>query len=131
MYVYTPDGERVEESTLLLPYYSQGVAFADVGKSTYMLVSGSRGRYITSTLHIYKAKKDKDNISIAEKVGEITFPNMSEDIDIQGDDLFSCCESASNYYHMPLDGGVRSKNAVDRIMVNSVRCLIHSGLGYR
>ena len=83
---------------------------------------------MTSTLHVYRTEKTEDNISIVEKVGEITFPNMSEDIDIQGDDLFSCYESASNFYHLPLDGGGKSKSVVDRIMVNSIGYLLHHGL---
>ncbi len=124
MFVYKPDGMRLEERTIQLPYYTQGVAFADVDGDTYMLVSGSRGRYITSTLHVYLVDKIEDDISIKEKIGEVIYPNMSEDIDIRGDFLYSCYESACNFYHMPLDGGGRSYNPIDRIMVNSVETIV-------
>lgn len=123
MLVYTPEGIQLKENTLLLPYYTQGVAFADVDGATYMFVSGSRGRYITSTMHVYLAEKQDDDIMIREKLREVAYPNMSEDIDIQGDFLYSCYESACSFYHMPLDGVGRSRNPVDRIMVNSVSCI--------
>ena len=83
---------------------------------------------MTSTLHVYQMDCREGFMSVEEKVCEIVFPNMSEDIDVQGNLLYSCFESASNYYHMPLDGGGKSKNAVDRIMVNSVSQLIELGL---
>lgn len=125
MLVYTPDGTHLEGRTLQLPYYTQGVAFTSVGKETYLFVSGSRGRYFTSTLHVYQTEKVEDDIMLGEKVEEVPYPNMSEDIDIEGDALYSCYESACNFYHLPLDGIGRSRNPVDRIMVNSVSCIVN------
>ncbi len=124
MLVYTPDGMWMRNSTIDLPYHTQGVGFAQLDDSTYMLVSCSRGRYMSSTLYIYAIEEVNTDLTVRDTVAEIPFPNMSEDIEIDGERLFSCYESASNFYHIPLDGVGISRNPVDRIMVNSIRKLL-------
>ena len=44
---------------------------------------------------------------------------MSEDIDVQGDRIYTCYESASNFYRLALDENGESSNVVDRVMVSS------------
>lgn len=124
MFVYTPDGLWMRDSTIDLPYHTQGVGFAELDDRIYMLVSCSRGRYMSSTLYIYSIKESEMDLMVQDTLAEIPYPNMSEDIAVDGEDVLSCYESGSNFYHIPLDGVGISRNPVDRIMVNSVRELL-------
>lgn len=122
MVVFDRDGELIEQDTITLPYYAQGVAFADWKNETYMLVSASYGRKRPAALYVYLMESREDgSLQCNRKVGEIACPNMSEDIDIQGDAIYTCYESASNFYRLSLDNNGESSNAVDRIMVSSVK----------
>ena len=94
-----------------------------------MLISASFGKKNTSQLHVWRMKREKDGtLRCGEKLKSITYPNMSEDIDIQGDRLYSCYESASNFYRLGLDkdNNGKSTNVVDRIMINSLGKTISS-----
>lgn len=122
MVVFDRDGNMIEQDTIALPYYAQGVAFADWRDETYMLVSASYGRKRPATLYVYLMESQDDgSMQHKSKVGEIACPNMSEDIDIQGDNIYTCYESASNFYRLSLDNHGQSNNVVDRIMVSSVK----------
>lgn len=122
MVVFNRDGALIEKDTITLPYYAQGVAFADWKEETYMLVSTSYGRDKPASLYVYLMESQADGaVCRKKKVGEIVCPNMSEDIDIQGDSLYTCYESASNFYRLSLDNNGESSNAVDRIMVSSFK----------
>ncbi len=125
MLAYDSDGRRTEEDAIPLPCYTQGIAFAEMGGETYMFVSTSKGRYVTSNLYIYNVERSRNRVlAVNYEVNEVRFPNMSEDIVINGDCLYSCYESAANFYHKPLDGGGKSRNTIDRIMANSVESLL-------
>lgn len=122
MVVFDRDGVLIEQDTITIPYYAQGVAFADWKEETYMLVSASYGRDKPAALYVYLMESQEDgSMQRKRKVGEIACPNMSEDIDIQGDSLYTCYESASNFYRLSLDNNGESSNAVDRIMVSSFK----------
>jgi len=122
MAVYKTDGTLLKEDILEIPYLSQGVSFVDwTDGQTYMLVSASHGRKNSSKLHVYRMNREKDgSLRRGWKVGSIEYPNMSEDIEIQGNSIYSCYESASNFYRLGLDKDGKSKNVVDRIMVGSI-----------
>ena len=120
MVVFKRDGTMVEQDTIAIPYYAQGVAFADWKNKTYMLVSASYGRHRTGKLYVYETKQQRDgSLRRKRKVGEFVCPNMSEDIDVQGDRIYTCYESASNFYRLALDENGESSNVVDRVMVSS------------
>ena len=85
-----------------------------------MLVSESFGRKRKAGLHVYLMENDQDGaLQKVSKIGKLSCPNMSEDIDIQGDYIYTCYESAANFYRLALDNNGGSTNAVDRIMVSS------------
>lgn len=108
-----------------IPYCAQGVSFADWNDKTYMLVSSSYGRDEAAKLSMYQVDKNQEGvIKSKKKVGEIACPNMSEDIDIIGDSIYTCYESASNFYRLSLDENGASSNAVDRIMVSSFKKML-------
>ena len=122
MEVFDRNGMLIEQGTITLPYYAQGVAFADWKDETYMLVSTSYGRDKPASLYVYLMESQDDGaVCRKRKVGKIACPNMSEDIDIQGDNLYTCYESASNFYRLSLDDNGESSNVVDRIMVSSFK----------
>ncbi len=120
--VFDTDGNLVLEDGISVPYYAQGVSFAEWDNETYMLVSASYGRNRLATLSAYQMEKDEEGVlQLQQKIGEISCPNMSEDIDIQGDCIYICYESASNRYRLSLDNHGTSCNVVDRIMVSSLQ----------
>ena len=119
---FDKDGTLLTQHGVAIPYCAQGVSFADWNNKTYMLVSSSYGRDELAKLSVYQMEKDKNGIVYSKKkVGEFSCPNMSEDIDIQGDHIYTCYESASNFYRLNLDENGESDNAVDRIMVSSFK----------
>ncbi len=121
MAIYKSDGTLVQEGAIKIPYYAQGVTFAEYEDEAYMLISSSFGRKKSAKLHVYLMEKEQGGyLSSQFKIGDIACPNMSEDIEIQGDYIYTCYESASNFYRLSLDGKGRSNNAVDRIMVSSL-----------
>ena len=129
MLAYDSDGRRTSDDAISLPCYTQGIAFAEMDGETYLFVSTSKGRYVVSNLYIYNVERLRNKVfCVNYKVKEVRYPNMSEDIVINGDCLYSCYESAANFYHKPLDGGGRSRNTVDRIMANSVESLLNDAL---
>lgn len=120
MVAFKKDGTFVEQDTIAIPYYAQGVAFADWKDKTYMLISASYGRNRTAKLYVYLMDNKGDgSLQSKRKVGDFVCPNMSEDIDVQGDAIYTCYESASNFYRLSLDDNGESGNVVDRIMVSS------------
>ncbi|MBQ8527347.1 MAG: leucine-rich repeat protein [Lachnospiraceae bacterium] len=135
MAVYKTDGTLLKKDTLEIPYKSQGVTFVDwTDGKTYMLMSVSLGRGNTSKLHVWRMKRGEDGSLCREREKEIriiTYPNMSEDIEIHGDQLYSCYESAANFYRIGLDKEKKGKstNVVDRIMIASVGKTIFKSYG--
>ncbi len=122
MAVFQRDGTLLKQDTITIPYYAQGVAFSTWKNKTYMLISASYGRNNPAKLHVYLMDNAKDgSLFTKTKIGKITCPNMSEDIDIQGDSIYTCYESASNFYRLALDDNGESDNAIDRIMVSSFK----------
>lgn len=122
MVVFDQNGVLIEQDTITIPHYAQGVAFADWKEETYMLISASYGRNRPAALSVYLMESQDDgSVKRKRKVGKFACPNMSEDIDIQGDSLYTCYESASNFYRLSLDNNGESSNVVDRIMVSSVK----------
>ncbi len=122
MVVFDEDGELLTKHAIDIPYYAQGVSFAEWNNKIYMLVSSSYGRDNVAQLSVYQMDKGKGGLLSCEcKIGSFACPNMSEDIDIQGDAIYTCYESASNFYRLSLDDNGTSSNAVDRIMVSSFR----------
>ena len=84
MVVFQRDGTLLKNEIISIPYYAQGVAFADWKDETYMLISSSYRRNEPAKLHVYQMDKEKDGLARRKrKVGEFACPNMSEDIDIQ------------------------------------------------
>lgn len=122
MVVFERDGTLVERDSIEIPYRSQGVAFTDWKGETYMLVSTSYGRNAPAKMHVYLMNnRMDDSVCLQRKIGEFSCPNMSEDIDVLGDRIYTCYESASNLYRLALDNNGESSNVVDRIMVSSFR----------
>ena len=122
MVAFDKDGTLLTKHDITIPYCAQGVSFADWNDKTYMIVSSSYGRNEAAKLSVYQMDKDKAGMVFSKtKVGEFACPNMSEDIDIQGDSIYTCYESASNFYRLNLDENGESSNVVDRIMVSSFK----------
>lgn len=125
MIVFDRDGTQLTGNGMGIPYCAQGVSFADWNDKTYMLVSSSYGRNKEAKLSLYQVEKNQMGVVLSKKkVGELSCPNMSEDIDVQGDDIYTCYESASNLYRLSLDDNGASSNAVDRIMVSSFKKML-------
>lgn len=122
MVAFDENGKLLTKNAMDIPYYAQGVSFAEWNDRIYMLVSSSYGRDNVAQLSVYQMEKGQDALlSCKRKIGSFACPNMSEDIDIQGDAIYTCYESASNFYRLSLDDNGTSSNAVDRIMVSSFR----------
>lgn len=122
MVAFDKDGTLLTKHGMTIPYCAQGVSFADWNDKTYMIVSSSYGRSEAAKLSVYQMDKDREGLVYSKtKIGEFACPNMSEDIDIQGDFIYTCYESASNFYRLNLDENGESSNAVDRIMVSSFK----------
>lgn len=122
MVAFDTDGTLLTKHGVAIPYCAQGVSFVDWNNKTYMMVSSSYGRNASAKLSVYQMDKDKEGVVYSKKkIGEFSCPNMSEDIDIQGDCIYTCYESASNFYRLSLDDNGKSSNAVDRIMVSSFK----------
>lgn len=122
MVAFDEDGNLLTEHAMDIPYYAQGVSFAEWNGKIYMIVSSSYGRDNVAQLSVYQMDKEQAGLlSCERKIGSFACPNMSEDIDIQGDAIYTCYESASNFYRLNLDDNGTSSNAVDRIMVSSFR----------
>ncbi|MBE5942410.1 MAG: hypothetical protein E7264_07735 [Lachnospiraceae bacterium] len=122
MVAFDAEGTLLTKYALEIPYYAQGVSFAEWNDKVYMLVSASYGRENEANITVYQMEKDyNDVLCHKERLGQFSCPNMSEDIEIQGDAIYTCYESASNFYRLSLDDNGTSLNAVDRIMVSSFR----------
>lgn len=120
--VFKKDGTLLKRDSIAIPYQAQGVAFAEWKDNTYMMISASYGRDKPAKIFIYLMDERWDgSLYRNHKVGEMKCPNMSEDIDIIGDCIYTCYESASNLYRLALDENGESSNVVDRIMVSSFR----------
>ena len=121
MAVFTKEGNLLKEDTITIPYYAQGVSFAEWEGDTYMLVSTSYGRKRSAKLCAYLMEsKENGALWCKNRIGAVRCPNMSEDIEIQGDCIYTCYESAANFYRLAMDGKGESTNAVDRILVSSL-----------
>lgn len=122
MVAFDAKGTLLTEYAMAIPYYAQGVSFAEWNDKVYMLVSASYGRENEANLTVYQMEEDYAGVlSQRRKIGQFSCPNMSEDIDVQGDAIYTCYESASNVYRLNLDDNGESENAIDRIMVSSFR----------
>ncbi len=122
MVAFDVKGTLLTKYAMAIPYYAQGVSFAEWNDKVYMLVSASYGRENEAEITVYQMEKTYNGVLSHEtKIGHFSCPNMSEDIDVQGDAIYACYESASNVYRLSLDDNGTSSNAVDRIMVSSFR----------
>lgn len=107
-----------------LPPQCQGVA---VTADNDMFCSCSYGRGNTSKIYVYKLKRTDSGglVSTAKTTDQfrygVTFPNMTEDMDIYGDSLLTCYESAANNYQQLIS---RCKYPMDRITVSSAYGLL-------
>lgn len=131
MYGYKVDRGEItkKETKISLPNKTQGVdIITAVNGKTYLFASSSLGRNNSSTLNAYVVNNGT-NLSINANTPSITktFPNMSEDISIQGDYLYTAYESAANVYRLGLDTNMssnKSGNAIDRITISSINKLL-------
>ena len=127
MNIYDKEG-NVILSNMKLPLQTQGIAFVTHKGCTYLIASCSNGRKNVSKMRVYKiCGNTKDTfINLYDKGKDKIFPNMSEDIQISGDVLYTCFESAASYYRKGLDNiNNKSENQIDRVTASSVVRLIN------
>jgi hypothetical protein len=119
---------KKEKIYLTLPLKCQGIAFADYQGKTYLICSCSYGRTNPSNMYIYQIEKTDDDNWIhlkTESEAVFRYPNMSEDIDLSGNELYTCFESGSNPYKYKsgskklLEVGVQGF-PIDRVLVSSL-----------
>lgn len=120
------DGKLDRETKIVLPLKTQGVAFREHNGETYLIASCSLGRKNTSNIRVYKLLGRHFGNFINNEVNTIKYPNMSEDIDLQGNKLNICFESAAAIYREGLDKKGHSKNIIDRIPTASFYKIIHN-----
>lgn len=120
------DGKWDRETKIVLPLKTQGVAFKEHNGETYLIASCSLGRRNASNISVYKLSGHNFGNFINNKVNTIKYPNMSEDIDIQGNKLNICFESAASIYREGLDQAGYSKNIMDRIPTVSFYKIIYN-----
>jgi len=129
MMIYDVNGDKKTDKTIQIPGQCQGVGITEIGKYTYLFCSCSRGREDLvdniipnySRLVVYRFQKQKNGkfdylLTNNAVFGSSTGGNqvklflgapMSEDIEIQGNTIYTCHESGSNGYNTsccyPLD----------------------------
>ena len=119
------DGKLDRETKIVLPLKTQGVAFREHNGATYLIASCSLGRKNTSNIRVYKLSGSHFGNFINNEVNTIKYPNMSEDIELKGNKLNICFESAAAIYREGLDKKGHSQNIIDRIPTASFYKIIH------
>ena len=130
MTVYRVDeSNQHENERIKLPLKCQGIAFVDRGEKTYLLCSCSYQTGKDSHIYACELKKAKD---ISKKINsftnasqvfkEVSFPEMSEDLTLAGNVLYTCFESAANKYAKREHN--KSEIPFDRIAENAAGSLI-------
>lgn len=125
MKVYATDGSTTQDTpkeVVTLPPQCQGACIYEYSGKTYLIASCSYGRDHTSTIYAEELRKSKGGkvVNILKRFNnKMTFPNMSEDIEINGDRLYTCFESASHAYS-------NCPNPFDRIAISSARELLNT-----
>ncbi|MDE6626907.1 MAG: leucine-rich repeat domain-containing protein [Lachnospiraceae bacterium] len=118
-YILRATGRKIN-----LPPQCQGVA---VTADNDMFCSCSYGRGNASKMYVYKLKRTESGglVSTAKATDQfrygVTFPNMTEDMDMYGDSLLTCYESAANNYQQSFS---RCKYPMDRITISSAYGLL-------
>ncbi len=82
-----------------IPGYANGVAFAEIGRKTYMAVTTSKGRYFHSRVCLYQVTEDAET---GEKRYECyssrKFPPMAEELVCDGERAYFLFESSATCY---------------------------------
>ena len=112
-------GERKTNAvTRPIPYYVQGVAFMENGKTIFSRSYGrntTKDRYI-SELMVYDATWD-DNISYTWEASlAVILPPMAEEVEIIGSEVYILFESAAMTYLQGTDGSGQSECPIDKIV---------------
>ena len=119
------DGKLDRETKIVLPLKTQGVAFREHNGETYLIASCSLGRKNISNIRVYKLSGSHFGNFINNEVNTIKYPNMSEDIELKGNKLNICFESAAAIYREGLDKKGHSQNIIDRIPTASFYKIIY------
>ncbi len=105
-----------------MPNSTNGVSFQQgTDGKDYMMASINNGRKEASILNCYKTSINSCVTKYENPKDKFYLPSMSEDIDIRGNLVYTCFESAANYYRKAFDGGSNSVLAIDRIMVSNAQ----------
>ncbi len=104
-----------------MPNNTNGVAFQQGGNGKdYLIASLNFGRNNNSKLESYQTCINSCVTKYENPFYRSPMPCLSEDIDLCGNQLLTCFESAANYYNNGLDGGNNSKNPIDRLLASKV-----------
>lgn len=103
---YDLSSNEAKTDKISLQSKSQGITFVDHKDQLYLLTSCSRGVDNPSTLVVEKieeATDEKGNVILKKDiVKELDLPNMSEDLYVDGENIYICFESAAEYYNKGL-----------------------------
>lgn len=103
-YDLTSNEAKTDKITLQLE--SQGITFVDYQGQLYLLNSCSRGVDNPSTLVAERVEEtidEKGNVILKKYIEkELALPNMSEDLYVDGEQVYICFESAAEYYNKNL-----------------------------
>lgn len=112
-------GERkTQPVTRVIPFYVQGVAFLENGKTVFSRSYGrntSKTRYI-SELMVYDATWDDEDSYTWESTMAVVLPPMAEEVEISGNEVFILFESAAMTYLEGTDGSGKSECPIDQIV---------------
>ncbi len=100
---YDLSSNEAKTGKIPLQIKSQGITFVDYQEQLYLLTSCSRGVDNPSTLVVEKIEEsidEKGNIILKKHIEkELDLPNMSEDLYVDGENVYICFESAAEYYN--------------------------------
>lgn len=100
---YDLSSNEAKTDKIPLQLKSQGITFVDYQDQLYLLTSCSRGVDNPSTLVVEKVEEATDengNVILKKDIEkELDLPNMSEDLYVDGENVYICFESAAEYYN--------------------------------
>ena len=120
-------GEQVDFLKCAMPNKTQGVAFVQgIDGKNYLVASLSLGRNADSTseLRCYEINFGSHLIKYQRPINSVSMPKMSEDVDISGGLLYTCFESAANFYRINYDGSGFSALPIDRVLTSNVQTML-------
>lgn len=103
---YDLTSNEAKTDKIPLQLESQGITFVDYQGQLYLLNSCSRGVDNPSTLVAERVEEtidEKGNVILKKYIEkELALPNMSEDLYVDGEQVYICFESAAEYYNKNL-----------------------------